>query len=217
MLLTRSFALWFLVFLATGSANALDWSSTTLETRAEPFQKTLTLVFKFKNNRTTSTHLLELPTSCSCLAARSDKKTYAPGEAGQITAEFSTTEPPGIYERHITVVTDEATPPQRLTVRIEIPELATLTPLSREWKINDPVEEKSIELRIAGKLRISFAEAKPSNDSFSARLETIIPEERYLLILKPHSTAARANAAIRIYGRAPDGHEILVNAYANVR
>jgi hypothetical protein len=206
-----------LVLLAAIPARALDWTATTLEARAEPFQKTLALVFNFKNNETKTAHLLDLQTSCSCLAARSDKKVYAPGETGVITAEFSAEEPPGIYERAITVLTDATTPPQRLTVRIEIPELALLTPRSLEWKLKSEITEKSAELRANGALRISFTQATPTNESFSVRLETVIPEQVFKLIITPRTTASVANAAIRITGRDSTGHDILISAYANVR
>lgn len=212
---TILFFLWFL--LGTSPARALEWTATALDARAGPFQKTLTLVFKFKNDGTAAAHLLDLQTSCSCLAARSDKKVYAPGEAGQIIAEFSAEEPPGIYERHIQVVTDPATPAQRLTVRIEIPELALLSPRSLEWKLNTDAAEKSIELRANGDLHITFTQATPTNDSFIVRLETVVPDQVYKLIVTPRSTAAVANAAIRITGRENTGHDILVSAYANVR
>jgi hypothetical protein len=214
---SRTFVLLLLLLFGAGPVRALEWSATTLDARAEPFQKILALVFKFKNSGTTPVHLLDLQTSCSCLAARSDKKVYAPGETGQITAEFSAEEPPGIYERHIQVVTDATTPPQRLTVRIEIPELALLAPRSLEWLRDESLTEKSTELRAAATLHISFTQAVPTNDAFIVRLETVVPEQMYKLIVTPRSTATFANAAIRISGRDSTGHDILISAYANVR
>ena len=217
MTFSRPLALLLLGLLGASPACALEWSATTLEARTEPFQKTLTLVFKFKNDGAKPVHVLDLQTSCSCLAAQSDKKIYAPGESGQITAEFSAEEPPGIYERHIQVMTDAPTPPQGLTVRIEIPELALLTPRSLDWKLNEAASEKFAELRANGTLKINLSQATPTNDSFTARLETVVPEQVYKLIVTPRSTANVANAAIRISGRDTSGHDILISAYANVR
>ena len=70
MTFSRPPALLLLVLLGASPACALEWSATTLEARAEPFQKTLTLVFKFKNDGAKPAHLLDLQTSCSCLAAQ---------------------------------------------------------------------------------------------------------------------------------------------------
>ena len=217
MPVVRTLVLLLLLLVGANFARALDWSTTSLDARAEPFQKTVTLVFKFTNTAKTNVQVLDLQTSCSCLAARSDKKIYFPGEAGQITAEFSAEEPPGVYERSIQAVTDASTPEQRLTVRIEIPELALLSPRSLEWKLNTAPVEKSVELRATGTLRIAFTQAIPTNDSFAVQLETVIPEQVYKLVITPRNTAAVANAAIRISGRDTTGHEILVSAYANVR
>jgi len=214
----RPLILFLLVLVATRPAAALEWTATTLDARAAPFQKTVTLVFNFRNDGKKNTHLLDLQTSCSCLSARSDKKIYAPGEAGQITAEFSAEEPPGVYERWIQVVTDDRlTAPQRLTVRIEIPEPALLVPRSLEWKLNGTADGKSAELRANGALRISFTQAVPTNDAFTVRLESVIPDQVYKLIVIPRTTATVANAAIRITGRDTTGHDILISAYANVR
>lgn len=217
MTFSRPLALLLLVLLGAGPVRALEWSATTLEARAEPFQKILTLVFKFKNDGAKPVHVLDIQTSCNCLAAQSDKKIYAPGETGQITAQFSAEDPPGIYERHIQILTDATTPPQRLTVRIEIPELALVAPRSLEWKLNEASAEKSAELRANWSLRINFIQAIPTNDSFTVRLETVVPEQVYKLIVTPRSTANVANAAIRISGRDSRGHDILISAYANVR
>ena len=217
MTLPRPLCTLFLVLLAAGPARALEWLRPTVEARAEPFQKTLSLVFEFKNDGARPVHVLDIQTSCSCLTASADKKVYAPGEAGRLTAQFSADEPPGIYERHISMLTDESTRPQRLTVRIEIPELVTITPRSVEWKPGEGTVEKFVELRANGSLRITFTQATPSNGTFSARLETIVPEQVYRLVVLPEAGNTVANAAIRMSGHDQGGHEILVSAYANVR
>ena len=217
MVLPRSSLALLFVCLGFTSGRALDWRQSTLEAQATPFQKTVTLVFEFKNNGDKPVHLLDLQTSCSCLSAKSDKKVFASGETSWIQAEFSAEEPPGSYERHINVLTDESPDPQRLTVRIEIPELAVLAPRSVEWRLNEDVGEKSIEVRATGTLRIDFTQSIPSNDSFTARLEAVECGRVYKLIIQPRRTGSVANAAIRIYGHDDNGHDILISAYANVR
>lgn len=217
MALTRSSLALIFACLGLTSVHALEWKQTKREAHAEPFQKTLALVFEFKNSGDKPVHLLDLQTSCSCLAAKSDKKVFAPGGTGRIEAEFSAEEPPGVYERHISVLTDESPEPQRLTVRIEIPELAVLTPRSVEWRIGASPAEKSVELRPTGTLKIRFTKAVPSNDTFTAELDCIKPGRIYELKIQPKSTAGFANAAIRIYGHDDQNHEILISAYANVR
>ena len=206
-----------LVLSAAARAGALEWPQTTVEAGTEPFQKTLPLVFAFRNGGTKPVHILDLQTSCSCLAATTDKKVYAPGESGKLTARFSVEDRSGLYERSIMVMTDESAPPQRLTVRIEVPELVAITPRSLEWSLRSAPAEKSTELRATGALRISFAQATPSNETFAANLETIVPGRVYRLVVRPLSTATVANAAIRISGHDDSGREILISAYANVR
>ena len=209
---SRRVFVFFLGLLWASHTHALTWQATTIESRTEPFQKALTLTFAFKNTDDRRVAILDLQTDCSCITASADKKTYAPGESGLVTAQFALDDRSGLYERHLTVVTDESTPAQRLVVHIEVPELATLSPPSLEWRLNEEAVEKVIEVRTAESLRITFTQATLTNDTFIARLETITVGQIYQLVVTPRSTAAVTNAAIRIHG-----HEVLVSAYANVR
>lgn len=198
-------------------ATALEWQSTMLEARAQPFQKTLVLTFAFKNSSAKPVAVLDLQTDCSCISANADKKNYAPGETGRITAQFSLDERSGLYERHLRVLTDESLPAQQLDARIDVPELASLKPRSLEWRLNEAAGEKIVELRAEESLRITFTQATPTNASFAARLEPVVPDQVYKLVVTPRNTTAVSNAAIRITGHDSGGHEILVSAYANVR
>lgn len=206
-----------LALLGPSTAFPLEWQTTTVEARTEPFQKTLTRTFTFKNASEKAVAILELKTDCSCITATTDKKIYAPGEAGLLTAQFDLAERAGLYERHLSVVTDETSSPQHLTLEIEVPEPATLTPRSVEWHLKEDLTEKVIELKTAESLRITFTQATLTNDSFVVRLETIVADQVYQLVVTPRNTVAVANAAIRIHGHDASGREVLVSAYANVR
>ena len=123
----------------------------------------------------------------------------------------------GLYERVVTLVTDESAEPVHLLVKFEVPDLATVAPRSVDWQPNDTAGEKIIELNVATGLEITFAEAQPTNDAFTARLEAVAAGSHYRLHLKPRSTAQPASAAIRIFGREKSGHDVVVSAYATVQ
>lgn len=206
-----------MVLLGAACAAALEWQASTIDARAEPFQKTLTRTFAFKNSGDKPVSILDVQTDCTCITANADKKFYAPGESGLLAAQFALEDRSGLYERHLSVITDEPHPAQRLTVRIEVPELATLAPRSLEWCLNDDVSEKIVEVRTSERLRITFTQATLTNDNFIARLETVIADQVYQLVVTPRNTSAVANAAIRIHGHDAQGRPVLVSAYANVR
>ena len=195
---------------------ALEWKAETITVSTLPFQTTQDVSFEFKNNTARPVALLDLQTNCDCLAATADQKIYAPGASGTIKARFTIGDRLGLYERSITVVTDEAASPVRLQVRIMVPEIIRLIPRSVSWALHAAAEEKSIELVPAPGLEISFTDAQATNAAFRTRLETVVAGKRYRLYLKPRSTAEPASAAIRIFGREKSGRAVVVSAYASV-
>lgn len=198
-------------------AHALEWISDSFQGAVAPLQRTLDIAFGFKNSGDKPVVIRALQTNCDCLQAGTNKTTYDPGEAGVVTARFTVGDRVGTYERSVVVLTDESSAPKRLTVRIEVPDPATLSPTILVWPIGAAAEEKTVEVRPAAGVRIDFAEAFPSNTDFRVRLEQVVPGEHYRLHIAPAGTAAAGNAAIRVKGTTPDGQVVVVSAYANVR
>lgn len=199
-----------------GSA-ALHWAATEFAGATKPLQHTLDVAFAFKNTGSKPVAIREVQVNCDCMTATADKQIYQPGEAGMISARFSVGDRVGVYQRSITVVTDDDTPPQRLNVQIDVPELAAVTPRVLNWSTDAAAEEKAVEVAVTDSIQINFSEIFVSADSFRARVETIEPGRRYRMWVKPLSTAEAASAAIRLKGKAGTGEDIVVSAYANVR
>lgn len=206
----------FLACAAPG-AFALEWKTQTLTFTTAPFQATQEAVFPFTNTGAKPVRILDVESNCDCLDAAADRQVYAPGESGVIKSSFTVGDRLGLYERRIKVVTDENHEPVRLLVRIEVPELVTLSPRSVAWKLNEAATEKAIDLEVIPGLKIEFTRVQPTSGDFAARLETIESGRRYRVHLKPPATAQPANAAFRIFGRAESGQDVIVSAYGNVR
>jgi len=202
---------------AAVAAPALEWKNTVVEVRAAPFAETVDLVYEFRNGGPRPVTLADIQTNCHCISATSDRRVYAPGESGRLTAHFVVADRFGLYERTISVSADDAPEPTLLTARIDVPDIAVVTPRSLEWRVGAVPAEQTVEIRAAGDLRIEFTSATPTNAAFEARLEPVEAGRVYRLHLRPRDTAAVANAAIRVQGRESTGHDVLVSAYANVR
>ena len=203
--------------LPAAPARALEWQATEQAVATKPFQATLDIVFAFKNNRSHPVTIREIETSCGCLEAVADAKVYAPGAAGQIKARFTVGDRIGHYARTITVLTDEPGEPVRLSLQIDVPLPAEVTPNSLNWHVGDATGEKPVEIFAAPGLTIVFSETEPTNDSFTARLETVEAGRHYRAYLAPRHTREPLSAAIRILGRESTGHEVVVSAYAYVQ
>lgn len=198
-------------------ASALDWKTQQLSVKAVPLQKTAETSFEFTNTGVKTVTILGVDTSCDCLEAESSAMTFASGASGHITARFTLGDRQGTYERTITVTTDEGKEPVILRVQLDVPELATLSPRSVEWKLNSPATEQAVEIRIADGLELIVDKVLPTSGLFACRLETVVPGRHYRLHLAPGNTREASNAAFRIYAKAKTGQDVVFSAYGNVR
>jgi Protein of unknown function (DUF1573) len=211
--------IFFLLALALPAltGQALTWTAHTITVSTAPFQTTQDATFAFQNTSDRPVTITDIQTTCECLTAATDQKTYAPGARGLLTGLFTVGDRFGLYQRAITVLTDESDTPTRLVLEINVPALATLTPQSLVWHLADSPAEKAIEIKPAEGLTIDFTVVEITNDSFSARLETVVAGQHYRLHVTPVRPGEAANAALRVHGRAKSGQDVLVSAYANVR
>lgn len=205
------------VVAAAIPARGLEWSTTQVAASTQPLQSSIEVSFQFRNASSKPVKFLGIETNCDCLAARTSHSVVEPGQTGTIVATFTVGDRLGAYERAITVRTDDSPAPQRLVTRIEVPEPATVAPLNLVWSVGAEPVAKRVDLRPAEGTGIEFTEAFATDGSFAVTLETIEPRKLYRLLVTPTHTARPANAAIRAKGRASDGREVIVSAYANVR
>jgi hypothetical protein len=196
---------------------ALDWENARLERTLQPLQTELEVTFAYRNPGPGRVAIRDIQTNCDCLAARASRTEIAAGESGIVTARFTVGERVGRHERVITVATDDGAPPRKLVLQVEVPEIATFRPAALEWARGGPADERSAMLEVAPGLDIRFAAVEATNESFTFRLEEVVPGRTYRLAVRPRATDAAANAALRLPGRTPDGRAVVVSAYANVR
>lgn len=206
----------FLGAAATLSARVLEWETDTIRVTTAPFQATQDVVFHFRNRGASPVALTDIETNCDCLSAAADRPTVAAGEAGEIRATFTIGDHAGLYERVITVRSDDDREPKRLHVEIEVPETCSVAPRSLQWRLNAGASEQTVTVTAAPGLSIDFTEAVATNAAFSARLETVEAGRSYRVHLQPTDTSKPISAAIRIFGRDQAGHAIVASAYATV-
>lgn len=199
------------------AAPALEWQTTHQAVQASPLQSTAETTFGFANRSDRPVTILAVDSSCDCLDAEPSEKIIAPGATGHIRARFTVTDRSGVYQRTISVTTDESPVPVALTAELNVPEIASLTPRSLEWPRRGPAETKTVEIRIADGVTLTLGEVRPTSDAFTARLETVQAGRHYRLHLTPRSTAEAVSAAFRIHATAATGQALIFSAYGNVR
>ncbi|WP_309397629.1 DUF1573 domain-containing protein [Cerasicoccus maritimus] len=159
---------------------------------AKTGEKEFVAKFPFKNTGDTAITILQAKSSCGCTVPKLPKKTYAPGESGEIEAVFSFDARTGLQKKSISVMTDGE--PKRLTLnlKITIPEVMTLKPRVLFWSLGqEPLEAKQFQVVLGEGIQ---ADVKLVGDAPADFDVTLAPAETdmadYTITVMPKSEKA---------------------------
>jgi hypothetical protein len=187
------------LFCAPNVFAGLKYESTSLALKAKPEEDELAAVYKFKNEGKEAVKVLQVETSCGCLKAEADKKSYEPGEIGVINAVFKLSKFTGAQSKSITVVSnDKSNSRQKLNVSVDIPKVVEITPALLEWKVGEEAKTKSFRIKIPHVDPIKILSVKPSRDTFSYEMKTIEEGRDYEILLTPMATDTPMLGVLRI-------------------
>src|SRR6202049_5096318 len=110
----------FSLLLCAGSAFAqLAWETTEQIFNSKPQDKEVVAKYKFTNAGPIPIKIQNVRTSCGCTTAALSKTDYAPGESGEIAANFKFSGRTGRQEKAITVDTT-ASPEQPTILKLNV-------------------------------------------------------------------------------------------------
>jgi hypothetical protein len=199
------------------SQAALEWERTLQEFRSSPAQESVRAGFPFKNTGSTTVTIVTIRSSCGCTAAQLQKRQYAPGESGEIVAEFRFGGRRGMQEKTVTVATDEpGAAATHLVLRVAIEEPLTVQPALVFWRLGEAPAPKRIELRAAPERPVRVTGVESTMPDFATQLETVKAGEHYALIVEPKTTEVRAAATFKL-ATAGTGAAGAVQVFAIVR
>lgn len=180
-----------LVLTATVGRASLTWQNTEHEFATAPGDQIAIGLFRFTNPGKAPVTIISLDTSCGCTTAELAKRTYAPGESGEIKAIFNLGERTGLQEKSVQVTTDEnPSAPTTLKLKVTIPDLFTCTPRLQLWRVGDSPSAKTTLVTAVGPLKITGLEPYPAMpDQATTRIECLEAGTRYRLTLEPASLA----------------------------
>src|SRR5580700_9142123 len=95
------------VFVTRLAMGGLTWSSTKIEGNPTAGQESFEAVFTFKNTGEKPVRIISIEPSCGCTTATAEKKSYAPGETGELKAKVDLRGRAGHQEKIIAVTTDD--------------------------------------------------------------------------------------------------------------
>jgi hypothetical protein len=175
----------------------LRWSDPIQSFQRAPEDREVTATFAFRNAGTAQVTVRSIRTSCGCTTARLDKKSYAPGESGEIKARFVFGGLRGLQRKLITVKTDDGAEPAILDLRVMVQENVTVTPALVYWRIGEPELPKSVRVT-AHNRPVTIKAIVSDNPDWHADVETVKTGEDFIVRIKPPGTTAKSGTKMRI-------------------
>lgn len=186
-----------LIALTAPAFAQLKWEKPWQDFHRSPADEKLETTFAFQNAGQTTITIKSIKTSCGCTTARLEKKIYAPGERGELTAKFVFGDRKGLHRKLITVKTDDGQQ-QELNFVVNIHEALTVTPALVFWKVGQPAEPRAVQLTAAQGMPVRVKSVTSSNPRLAATLQTVKTGEQYVVSVRPTDTAQKEAAQLTV-------------------
>lgn len=203
-------------------AQRLDFEHSLREIRASADDRTVTATFDFTNSSERTVVIRDVDAGCTCLSVsfRGDKRSYAPGESGQLSADFEVGTFSGTVDRVMGLWLDddpEANPSLRLTVRVHIPVLVDMEPKTLRWSLGGDPEPQVVTITMNGEDPIHVLNVTSTLDQFTPELKVIEEGRRYELTVTPTDVSKPGLAIIRLETDCAVARHRIQQAFAVVR
>lgn len=213
-------SLLFLLGLAAVARGGLEWDDLDCKLHTVTGGTNLVARYTFRNAGTNAVTITSVKSSCStCTTASADKKTYAPGEKGVVTAVFQVGAQTGVLDKTIAVsTTDAAQPVTTLQLRVSVGDLSKarfpepplrLKPAALEWKVGETKTPKTILIEVRGEAPIRVLGVKSDNPKLAAKLETLISGQSYGITVTPSATDKAMKGRLAVETDAPSGEKVV--------
>ncbi|VGO21697.1 DUF1573 domain-containing protein [Pontiella sulfatireligans] len=191
--------------LAGSSAWAgLRWEASTQTLKVHPTQIEAMAVFRFSNAGDQLVTLSSVNVTCGCLAPRLDKRTYAPGESGELAVKFDLRNRTGKQHKATVVKTSDGATVS-LFIDADIPKSYDIAPIMMTWAGDNPAATKTAKLTNSNKEPIKLLSVASSHKALPAELKTIREGFEYEVVVTRLPAAKNARSVVRITTEPPPG------------
>jgi hypothetical protein len=202
------------VAVAATTQASLVFEKTTIDLNPEMGAANAVAVFKYENKGTTPVHIKAVKPSCGCTTAALAKNDVAPGEKGEISANFNIGDRTGVQTKTVTVETDDPQAPQIvLTFKATIAQILEIQPTFVYWQANEAAQPKTIIAKAGKGVNVKKIDVVSPSGDFTAKVEPGSTAGEFKIQVQPKDTTKPVNANLTI---KPDASPAKVY-YANVR
>jgi hypothetical protein len=202
---------------AAGVRAGLTFKSTSIVLEAAVGQEVLRGRFEFTNAGSAPVSILEVKPACGCTSGVPEKKTYAAGETGAVSAQFVIGERTGHQVKTMILRTDEKSGAlYQLTIVTDIPPFITLDPRLILWHQNGAPDARNVAIAYpAGKFLKLTSVVDPSG-KFRAHIADSGGGPPTSVQVWPVSTDTQLLATMLFLFVGTDGHEIQRSVFLRV-
>jgi hypothetical protein len=205
-------------FWASSALAQLTWDKTDQSFDATPEDQSVVARFKFTNTGTKPIKIQSVMTSCGCTTAALSKTDYAPGESGEIAANFVPGGRTGRQDKRIMVTTSAAPgQPTVLKMHVYIQERVSVQPEFVLWRLGEQPDPKAIRITIGGNSPIKVVSVTSDNPAIKVKLREVNPGKEYEAQVTPDNAAQRESATLSIRTDYPPDHPQTRYAYARIK
>lgn len=186
---------------ATAVHAGLEFETPDLKVDAGHAEVSAPGIFKFKVTGDRAVTITDIQTTCSCLkaASKDDKKTFQPGESGQIETAFQLGTAEGEVAKRLTIHTDDpahAEIPLSLTVNVK--PLFSIEPNHVIWAVGDKAEGKTIRVKMLGEDPVKITSTQSTRDNITVEVKAVKEGREYEVIVTPKDTSAPMLGALTL-------------------
>jgi hypothetical protein len=155
--------------------------------------------FKYENKGTKPIKITSVKSSCGCTVAASQKDEVAPGEKGEVTANFKIGGRTGLQQKAITVTTDDPNQPTiNLMLKANIPVSLEIQPNFVFWENGEAPKPKTINVKAGKDVKVTKLDVTSSGPEFTTKVDKGSAPGEFKVSVTPKDTSKMLNATLTI-------------------
>jgi Protein of unknown function (DUF1573) len=174
----------------------LTFTQETVILTPKPGAQSATAKYTFTNTGSTSLTITGVQPSCGCTTIALDKRSYDPGEKGEIIALIDLNGLGGTQHKSIEVSHDRG-PVIALNMTLVLCDLPQINPLFLAWKVGAPATEQESIMTMPAGVDEQAVEVTSSSPEVTTQLVKR-DDGTWALKVTPNSTAAATNAMLKV-------------------
>jgi hypothetical protein len=207
-----------LLLFAIPARAQLQWDKPIQRFERSPDDHAIEARYTFRNAGAAPITIKSLRSSCGCTTAKLDRKTYAPGEAGEVVVKFTFGDRKGLYRKTVTVNTDEKTSePVVLSLLVDIHEPLTIAPALVFWRTGEENLPKSVQIDAESAQHVHIKSVSSTNPRFIATLVAGKAGEHYAVAIAPTDTAQKDAAEVHVLTDFPTDAPRTYTIFARIK